>query len=359
MSFTTTKPAVGDPTKQSFASAVIDNDTELRDRSITDLLRSFGDMEDWSNGTSSAPDQWTLSGAGATIARDGTNYKIGTYSAAVTRVGTDCQLQLDAGPWIGGTGYYRSRVFTLGAWVRATVASRARIAIDDGVATQASSYHTGGSSWEWLTVSITADAAATQILTELHLLTGNTTAQYDGVTLVEGTTCPPASSIRGVGASGSIVGTMIAVNTIKGTHIALGSDAQGDVMFYNGTDWARLAAGTSGQFFKTQGAGANPLWAGVPGEVATGNYNGDDTVNRAIAHGMSQAPKIVLITTGAIIFFRLIPGDTANIFAISDTVNAKLAVTARDATSFYVGNATSYANSANASGNTYYWIAIA
>lgn len=39
------------------------------------------------------------------------------------------------------------------------------------------------------------------------------------------------------------------------------SPAQGDVIYYNGTSWVRLAAGTSGQFLKTNGAGANPAWA--------------------------------------------------------------------------------------------------
>jgi hypothetical protein len=50
-------------------------------------------------------------------------------------------------------------------------------------------------------------------------------------------------------------------NSITGAKIAMGSDAQGDILYYNGTDYARLAAGTSGQFLKTQGAGANPVWA--------------------------------------------------------------------------------------------------
>lgn len=53
----------------------------------------------------------------------------------------------------------------------------------------------------------------------------------------------------------------IADNSVDGTDIALGSDAQGDVIYYNGTDWVRLAAGTSGLFLQTQGPGANPLWA--------------------------------------------------------------------------------------------------
>ena len=36
---------------------------------------------------------------------------------------------------------------------------------------------------------------------------------------------------------------------------------QGDVLYYGGSGLARLGAGTSGQFLKTQGSGANPVWA--------------------------------------------------------------------------------------------------
>jgi hypothetical protein len=49
---------------------------------------------------------------------------------------------------------------------------------------------------------------------------------------------------------------------------AAGNAAQGDVLYNNGTVWARLAAGVSGQFLQTQGAGANPLWAGGGGGVS-------------------------------------------------------------------------------------------
>jgi hypothetical protein len=55
-------------------------------------------------------------------------------------------------------------------------------------------------------------------------------------------------------------------NVIDGANIALGSDAQGDVMFYGGTDYERLAPGTSGQFLQTQGAAADPQWASIPEE---------------------------------------------------------------------------------------------
>jgi hypothetical protein len=40
-----------------------------------------------------------------------------------------------------------------------------------------------------------------------------------------------------------------------------GSDARGDILYYNGSAWARLPAGTSGYVLQTQGASANPQWA--------------------------------------------------------------------------------------------------
>ncbi len=52
----------------------------------------------------------------------------------------------------------------------------------------------------------------------------------------------------------------IANNAVNGTKIAMGSDAQGDVIYYDGTDYVRLGAGTSGQFLKTNGTSSNPEW---------------------------------------------------------------------------------------------------
>jgi hypothetical protein len=39
-----------------------------------------------------------------------------------------------------------------------------------------------------------------------------------------------------------------------------GSAVQGDILYYNGTSWARLGYGTSGQVLQTNGSGANPSW---------------------------------------------------------------------------------------------------
>lgn len=45
----------------------------------------------------------------------------------------------------------------------------------------------------------------------------------------------------------------------------IASLAQGDILYHNGTNFVRLAAGTSGQFLKTLGAGANPAWDTIAG----------------------------------------------------------------------------------------------
>ena len=57
----------------------------------------------------------------------------------------------------------------------------------------------------------------------------------------------------------------------KGTDadlINIASTAQGDIYYNNGSAIARLGAGTSGQFLKTQGTSANPTWGTVSTEKA-------------------------------------------------------------------------------------------
>lgn len=52
----------------------------------------------------------------------------------------------------------------------------------------------------------------------------------------------------------------IAAAAVTGPKIAMGSDAQGDILYFNGTQYARLGAGTAGYVLRTGGAGANPSW---------------------------------------------------------------------------------------------------
>lgn len=51
-------------------------------------------------------------------------------------------------------------------------------------------------------------------------------------------------------------------NQITGAKIELGSDAAGDIMYYNGTDYVRLGKGTNGHYLK-QGTSNAPEWGAV------------------------------------------------------------------------------------------------
>lgn len=47
-------------------------------------------------------------------------------------------------------------------------------------------------------------------------------------------------------------------------NLVIASQAQGDILYASSASaWARLGAGTNGYFLKTQGAGANPVWASI------------------------------------------------------------------------------------------------
>ncbi len=80
---------------------------------------------------------------------------------------------------------------------------------------------------------------------------------------------------------GTVATAGIANNAVDGTKINLTSNAIGDLMYYNGTDWVRLPAGTAGQTLQANGANA-PIWTSVSTDVfdaaITGNINGTNQV---------------------------------------------------------------------------------
>ena len=109
------------------------------------------------------------------------------------------------------------------------------------------------------------------------------------------TETPPDNTIT----SAKIVG-----NAVTGAKIAMGSDAQGDVLFYGGTDYERLAAGTSGQFLKTQGAGADPIWGTVSTDPTMGGDISGTASNAQIAANAVTSNEIANnAVTGAKISF--------------------------------------------------------
>ena len=73
-----------------------------------------------------------------------------------------------------------------------------------------------------------------------------------------------ATSVGG-DVTGTVANIQIAANAVDGTHIALGSDAAGDVMYYNGTNYIRLAKGTAEQVLTMNSGATAPSWVTVAG----------------------------------------------------------------------------------------------
>ena len=72
-------------------------------------------------------------------------------------------------------------------------------------------------------------------------------------------------------------------NSVSGSKIAMGSDAQGDVLYYNGTDYARLAKGTAGQALVMNSGATAPEWGS-----AGGPNLGTDAVTRTNAKTIAE-----------------------------------------------------------------------
>ena len=61
--------------------------------------------------------------------------------------------------------------------------------------------------------------------------------------------------------------TKLAAKGTDGTDVGTTITTQGDLLYRDGSGLQRLGAGTSGQFLKTQGTGANPIWSDSGGKT--------------------------------------------------------------------------------------------
>lgn len=164
-------------------------------------------MQNWANGDTVAPVGWTLAGTDGTIAKGTTAPKIGSYNAEVTRVGTDVRLyQADPDPV-----ELRGRQVTGGMWVTCGTGDRAYVSIYDGTTRWTSTAHTGGGTAEWLSISSgRIAAAATSVVLEGWVKTGNVVATFEGALLTLGGTAastPHATSCDYIGLAGHTCGT--------------------------------------------------------------------------------------------------------------------------------------------------------
>ncbi len=89
-------------------------------------------------------------------------------------------------------------------------------------------------------------------------------------------------------AAGAVGTTELADNGVTGTKIALGSDAQGDIIYYDGTNYVRLAKGSANQVLQMGGSNI-PEWGEVAateiaaGAVGTSELAADAVTNAKIA----------------------------------------------------------------------------
>jgi len=102
-----------------------------------------------------------------------------------------------------------------------------------------------------------------------------------------------STNVSGTSVGGDVSGTVGAItinaNAIDGTHIALGSDAAGDIMYYNGSNYVRLAKGTAGQVLTVNSGATAPEWAADSTNVsatAVGGMLTGTVGNASIAAGV-------------------------------------------------------------------------
>lgn len=98
-------------------------------------------------------------------------------------------------------------------------------------------------------------------------------------------------------------------------------------------------------------------------KLTEGTYTGDDSVNRAIPHGLGKIPSKLIMqnqevnTARGEYVFLLLKG-LARISCYKGGASSSLAVTAMNITNFYVGNATAPGMAANGNTIPYGWVAI-
>ena len=90
-------------------------------------------------------------------------------------------------------------------------------------------------------------------------------------------------------------GALVAVNSVAGALEFTGDGAeQGELLFFNGTNWVALGVGTDGYVLKTHGINSDPTWA----EVGAKYY---DTVQEPVTNGNPVTPEILFDATGDVI----------------------------------------------------------
>lgn len=109
------------------------------------------------------------------------------------------------------------------------------------------------------------------------------------------------------------------------TEFQIPGQAQGDVIYFDGTTWNRLAAGTTNQLLQTRGAAASsPRWVAGQNSQANGSTNNPTTTSGTFA--VIPQMTITMTTQGSVVLvefsgtFNVQNNDSFNIQVFSDGV---------------------------------------
>ena len=84
------------------------------------------------------------------------------------------------------------------------------------------------------------------------------------------------------------------------TAVITSGESQGDVLYFDGSVWAKLGAGTSGEFLKTQGASANPTWADAAVSAAHASKIWDADVNTIVEVEQAADQDVIRFTVDGV-----------------------------------------------------------
>lgn len=145
-----------------------------------------------------------------------------------------------------------------------------------------------GSTWSTLG-PLTASAPANVTKAAAAVGTSNLAARSDHKHDIS---TASAVSVGTSNTEGTSTNLARADHTHEVTGLTITGQAQGDILYFNGTSWVRLAPGTAGQVLQTNGAGANPSWtfspAVTPINVATATTTTSAT--DVLMSGMTTTP---------------------------------------------------------------------
>jgi hypothetical protein len=146
----------------------------------------------WPAGDAAVPSYWAIISGDAAVARDTGETVCGhfalelTWGTSATIVG---QQLFTTGDFPGAT--WEGKHFALVCRVKASTASQARVAINDGVGVSSfSDYHSGGGAFEFLKVTHEIQSSATKLRIDLHMDITGGVVFFDFPTAVAGLIVP-------------------------------------------------------------------------------------------------------------------------------------------------------------------------